>query len=394
MPLFLISLGIFCVAVLVLEIGLRLAKISFPNFYQPDASIGIALKPRAEGWWYRENKNYVKINSRGLRDSEHSIQKPDGVFRIAVLGNSFCEALQVPLEKTFWRVVEQDLNEHCKAERRIQVLNFGMSNLGTGQALLLLRERVWEFQPDAIVLTILTTTDIIWNTRALRGDASYPYFVANNGSLELDDSFRRHATFLHATKSPARFNRWLLAHSHIWQVIWEMRRRLKRARSVLSDPNPRGHQIYFEPRDPDWQNAWDLTEQILRQIQCEVTAHGAQLLAVVLDNPIQVNPKPDVREQYMQRLGVKTLFYPDERLDKFTRQYNIPSLVLAPELQLYAEQQNVYLHGFGAVANPGNTNEFASELGRGHWNELGHRVVGQRIAETILAVFFGKRSNR
>ncbi len=44
---------------------------------------------------------------------------------------------------------------------------------------------------------------------------------------------------------------------------------------------------------------------------------------------------------------------------------------LAPLLQTYAEQNNVYLHGFG------------SDIGNGHWNQLGHRVAGEIIAQKL-----------
>src|ERR1700687_3491778 len=101
----LIKLGvILAVGVVALEIAMRLAGISFPDFGLPDQDRGWALRPNAEGWVRAENKAgvYVKINSQGLRDREHSIAKPPGTFRVAVLGNSYTEAFQVPIEQTYW----------------------------------------------------------------------------------------------------------------------------------------------------------------------------------------------------------------------------------------------------------------------------------------------------
>lgn len=52
---------------------------------------------------------------------------------------------------------------------------------------------------------------------------------------------------------------------------------------------------------------------------------------------------------------------------------NIPVFVLAPELQTYAELNEVFLHGFG------------EKLGSGHWNVAGHRVAGEFLAQKICA---------
>ena len=45
-------------------------------------------------------------------------------------------------------------------------------------------------------------------------------------------------------------------------------------------------------------------------------------------------------------------------------------LTLAPMFQAYAQEHNVFLHGF---ENSG--------IGIGHWNQEGHRLAGKLIAE-------------
>src|SRR2546423_8703719 len=78
------------------EVFLRVAGYSAPLFYMPDYYRGIVLRPNIAGTYQREGRNYVAINSAGLRDREHSIAKPANTIRIALLGDSYCEALQVP----------------------------------------------------------------------------------------------------------------------------------------------------------------------------------------------------------------------------------------------------------------------------------------------------------
>ncbi|MFW6113083.1 MAG: SGNH/GDSL hydrolase family protein, partial [Thermodesulfobacteriota bacterium] len=102
------------------EAGLWLLGIEYPNFYEYDPVLGSKLRPGVEGYFLKEGGAYVRINSDGLRDREHSLAKPPGTLRIAVLGDSFPEALHVNREEAFWAVMERGLQD-CAAlgDRRV-----------------------------------------------------------------------------------------------------------------------------------------------------------------------------------------------------------------------------------------------------------------------------------
>src|SRR5271155_1022600 len=110
------ELTLACVAILLLpilaEIVLRVAPVQFePQLYTADQQRGWALRPGAEGLVADETKQYVRINGHGFRDAERSFEKPANTIRIAVLGNSWTEAMQVPLEKNYCSVLEHKLTE-------------------------------------------------------------------------------------------------------------------------------------------------------------------------------------------------------------------------------------------------------------------------------------------
>ena len=86
--IFIIFLSVF-IGFLLVVIGMRFAKIEYPMFQTHDFHRGFALRPNASGWWVREGKAYVKINSQGLRDIEHKKSKKENTIRIAILGASF-----------------------------------------------------------------------------------------------------------------------------------------------------------------------------------------------------------------------------------------------------------------------------------------------------------------
>src|SRR5207253_9473107 len=95
--LILFGIGVGLIAA---EIGLRVVGYSYPEFYVADDHRGYSLRPGMEGWYRKEGESYVRINSDGLRDREHAKAKPPNTMRIAVLGDSFVEALQVPHEQS------------------------------------------------------------------------------------------------------------------------------------------------------------------------------------------------------------------------------------------------------------------------------------------------------
>src|SRR3954466_3584600 len=140
-----IAIGVL-VALAITELGLRIGGFSYPIFYTTDPDRGIALKPGQHGWYRKEGESYVNINSAGLRDIEHTLAKPADTFRIAVVGDSYAEALQVPMENAFWHVM-QDRLRGCGAfgGMKIEVLNFGVSGYGTAQELITLQKHVWQY---------------------------------------------------------------------------------------------------------------------------------------------------------------------------------------------------------------------------------------------------------
>src|SRR6266481_7555898 len=173
------------------EIFLRVIGYSYPLFYTTDYYRGFALQPGATGHYQREGESDVRINSDGLRDREHAKTKPEDTVRIAVLGDSFSEAMHVPMEHTFWSLLERKLQE-CNAfpGKQVEVINFGVSGYGTAQELMTLRQKVWDYSPDLVVLGVTTHNDVSDNSRALSKTEQVPYFTLRNGELVYDASFR------------------------------------------------------------------------------------------------------------------------------------------------------------------------------------------------------------
>ncbi|HJR07842.1 MAG TPA: SGNH/GDSL hydrolase family protein [Pyrinomonadaceae bacterium] len=398
------------VGLLIAEIALRIVGYTYPIFYTTDTVRGYALQPGASGWYRKEGEAYVEINSDGLRDREHEKTKPAGTVRIAVLGDSYAEALQVPLEDAFWVVLEQKL-QTCPAfaGRKIEVINFGVSGYGTAQELLTLRQKVWDYAPDIVLLALTTNNDITDNLRALKRTDEIPYFVYRNGQLALDDSFRETRAFRLRHSALNRAGRWIRDHLRVIQAFHQGHYALKNylaskrapaalalpafispvayaqspnapaqtanaPAAVISDELGIDNLIYREPADDTWREAWRVTEGLLLLMRDEVQARGAKFVVVTLSNGVQVHPQPAAREAFLRRVGANDIFYPDARIRSFGEREGFPVITLAPQLQQYAEQHQVFLHGFGR------------DIGNGHWNATGHHVAGELLAQKFCEV--------
>ncbi len=366
------------------EAGLWLLGIEYPIFHDYDPVLGAKLRPGIQGYWLQEGGGWVSINSDGLRDREHSLKKPPHTLRIAVLGDSFAEAMQVNREETFWAVMERDL-QGCASlgNRQVEVINFGEAGFGTTQELLALRHRAWKYSPDIVLLAFFTGNDVADNSRALKHKDYHPYHVFRDGHLVLDDSGTKKKWAQVQRRSwGAKFKRWREDNFRVFQVLqqaqelagaWWSRARIWRQQAVASNnPQPGlAYAVYRPPTEPDWQEAWKVTEAVLLLMRDEVAAKGAKFFVVVLTNGFQVHPDPQARDNFARRLGIQDLLYPDRRLEKFCQQQGIPILLLTPAFQEYATTHQVFLHWHG------------DNFGGGHWNQTGHRLAGDLLAKWL-----------
>lgn len=363
------------VALALAETALRAAGFAAPSFYTRDFQRGGVLRPGAAGLWTREGRDFVRISSRGLRDREHALAKPPGTLRVAVLGDSYAEAMQLPMAQAFWAVLERELAGCASlAGRPVEVINFGVSGYGTAQELLALRYAAWDYSPDVVVLAFVTGNDVRNNSRALEGDPDRPYFVERGGRLVLDEGFRAR----HPPPWRLRLRDAAAAVVNEVRLLQLLKAAAGAARSpVAADGGGRGGEaglddaVYAPPRTPEWDSAWRVTEALLGEMADEVRQHGARLLVATLSNPSQVHPDPAARAAYARRLGVEDLSYPDRRVAAACGRLGVPVLTLAPPLAAHAGRSCEFLHGFG------------DRPGSGHWNERGHRLAGELIAAEV-----------
>lgn len=368
-----IGFGIVAAELLLALTGMSLSP------YESDPVLGTKLKADYRGWHTKEGRAFITTNSAGFRDREHTLAKPAGTIRIAVLGDSYCEALQVEMDETFCSVLEGELTECDSLDgRKAEVLNFGVSGYGTAQELLMLEHRVWDYEPDVVLLCFLSGNDVRNNSKTLEPNKDRPFFRLDGGQLVIDESFRQRPLF---ASRWVQFKDRLISSSRLLTLLYRIKHRDDSQESVNEG---QGREVgldtfvYSEPTKEEHREAWLITERLIERMHREVKAKHAAFVIATLTNGVQVDPDPAVREDLASRLGVEDLNFAGQRIAALAERMHCPAIVLAEKMAAHAEQHGVHLHGFE------NT-----KLGTGHWNADGHRVAGELVAAELCTLLPG-----
>lgn len=107
-----------------------------------------------------------RINSAGFRDVEHRLAKPDGHYRIVVLGDSITAGVGIPdLDALFTRRLETLLNAG-RGGRSFEVISLGVGGYHTLQEVEALRVSGLRYRPDHVVV-VFCVNDMSWDSDGL-----------------------------------------------------------------------------------------------------------------------------------------------------------------------------------------------------------------------------------
>jgi hypothetical protein len=163
---------------------------------------GITSTANLQTWFGSRWKETVELNSLGYREKEFDNEKPEGIYRIVVIGDSFAFGQGLPVEERFSNIIEQRLNQHGQ---QYEVLNISRAGQGTADELVVLKEVVLPLDPDFIIIQWLPNDFRdglrVWRTSELPRLISNPdlhkklqrnsalYFLLNNQWLNLRPLF-------------------------------------------------------------------------------------------------------------------------------------------------------------------------------------------------------------
>jgi hypothetical protein len=357
-------------ALLALEVGVRMLHLVPSRFWQPDARLGTTLIPGATGWWTQEEHEFtvpVRITADGRRDIERPLDKAAGSERILLLGDSFVEAMHVPIEQTFARTLEAILNRAGGVP--VQVFSMGVSGYGTTSEYLWYLDHGRAFHPDLVLLSFYPGNDVRNNSPTLEPTLRPVY--GPEGRLERVDpgapSEGGHGWL--GSSQAYMFVRKLIItqHAALAERLASLGL-LNRAalRSVpMADGVPVDYWVYATDAPAEWRDAWTHTEQLLTALRDAVTADGARLVVMIVTSREQIYPGDwqQLLQTYppMQHVAWD-LDGPERRVLAWCERAGVPCVQLSPAFR--ARRDGPRLH-------------FVYD---GHWTAAGHALAAQQVA--------------
>lgn len=283
-----LAVGIFAV-----EAFCNFAGVGNEEFLEPDSELGVRHIAGKKVVWRLEGYSDEHLSSQGLRDREHAIKKPPGVYRIALLGDSATEGMQVGLDKTYGSFLERMLNERKPEERNgktVEVLNFGCSSYSNGQEMLQLEKQVKPFEPDLVIL-MYNRGDYIENIRdpnTLKAEPRPYFYMGADGKLTQDN------TIMEFNKNGFRPNPtidFLRRNSRIYGILTHMNLTLSlnemlysKVRGSLTKLLPGSKKQWNVQAPYTHKNPWTISEQIFERVNADCKDMNASLLLVCFPN--------------------------------------------------------------------------------------------------------------
>jgi hypothetical protein len=264
---------------------------------------------------------------------------------IGVFGDSFTSAEQVGQYEDFSALTETALRA---AGKRVNVKNFGMDGMGTAGEYLRyrqLKEKGEKF--DHVVVVMYLNNDINNNHRELNGPyenfPKYPYFKLENGQLVRDD----HVSQVYEREGIKDF---LRDYSHIASTINNVRQVFKiKAHPFVPKENLNSWAgVTVPPKDKTWEDAWAITEAILKKWHEDCVKSDEKMVLVFLS---------EFWDGAVYHTG---------RMMGFAEKNHIDYINFAPIARDYIKEHDI-------------KDPYFQWEHDGHYNQLGHQVLSQSL---------------
>lgn len=221
---------------------------SAAKFWRHDALLGWHHLAGESGVFeHREFVNRIRINAKGLRDTDYPYERVPGKRRILVLGDSLVFGWGVDQGDAFPKVLEGMLPA-------TEVINAGVAGYGTDQELLWFRSEGVRYRPDLVILLMCGNDDSENHSSLVYMFYPKPRFtLSERGALVL--------TNVPVPPPPMslRLEAWVLRHS----------RMANQAHRLLTNAFP------GEPLKGD---GYALTLALVDELRSEVTGIGTRFL--------------------------------------------------------------------------------------------------------------------
>jgi lysophospholipase L1-like esterase len=329
----------FIITIIAIEIFFRFSEIFLPSIVYDDPKLGILRKPNAPYLSLNEGFGMGSVNEYGYLGPGYPKEKDGNTLRIALIGASIVQGLEVFDRQHFRKLLEDKLS--VVSGKKVEVLNFGRGGIDFRGAYTTQKYISSEFHPDINLIFIGGNTFIV------KDDKPGPEYQFLNDSLIIDYSFAESSQF-------------------------KLRTRFKFLRlTAVGNLLKRGYEFY------------------------QLSTPGKLILGSLYEEPSVVynNSMNEIEDPYIEIDSVITKIYENmnkngntlnifvkseqysEHYDRIIRNSNIPVFDLFSEFERCRK-------------NGENIDYWKATNVSGHWNHYGHEVVAEFLFDSLKNIKF------
>jgi len=299
---------------------------------------------------------HYKINSDGWNANREYSEQRNNKKRIAVIGDSFVEAFQVDISRSFAEIIENELKKNVGGN--VEVYRFGMSGIPLSQYLYMMRYVKEKYKPDIYIVNI-AANDFL--------DSVYGYDNPNR-------------TFLQFMFKDSRWIE-MKPDPNIQLGVHDPKRRFLKRSAIARyfaynlQLYSRLNALYYKLKGIDVNKAYEMNIKV----DCAIANHG---MIQSLCNYIFLQCKsllfPDAKLLLIIPSNIGVIY--EGKNPKTEKVYALIKIAedAAGELSIpFLDLNEAFILDYKNNRQPF---DFKCD---GHWNERGHLIVGKAIAAFI-----------
>jgi lysophospholipase L1-like esterase len=380
---FLVNAALFCGVCVLLAGGaeavLRVTGTKPPAYVTPEAygNVNLLYRPNSVTRWrgnlgrVLEFDTPIRTNALTQFDYDRDPVKPGNVYRVILVGDSYIEALQVPLENGMPGLLEDALNRDpdiAGTGKRVEVMKLGGSGNGALKAYELLKLHGLEYRPDLVIAFLTDSNDLNddWHYfRRSTGLEKYQHVNLKPSSAVYD----KLAFYDRLVVLPwSWLNRWAAFAATQWRDRGRQEEQDAAGWKDALGPYALPGAGRFKAEADKWNEALRLTSAAHMKMRADSAAAGAEYAAAFIDR--QQTYRPDAyRYLYKVLPGLEKevdLDLPAKKLKRFFDGNQVPWI----DLNDIFKERSAHRR----------TGHYARD---GHWNAEGHRWAAEALTPFV-----------
>lgn len=188
---------------------------------------------------YPEWDTMFTVNNLGFRDEPMTIEKPEGTFRILLVGDSFMEGESVNLDQTAAQTLERELTE--TTGKQIEVVNMGVMSYSPVIYQRVIEDKGLPLDPDLVIVAV--------DMSDFQNDYAYAKDLDENGNFRnilFQQKMGQPHVALPVVNSRVKF--WLRTHSVLYTEAADRTKQF--IRKVKHIPEPTVFKVNDPASDP------------------------------------------------------------------------------------------------------------------------------------------------